>query len=285
MPALLVDIGNSRIKWRIENAAVEAANAGKPSGVLALTDLPQLAQHLRATRMGAPDAVHSSNVAGAEADDALRRAVSDAWGDVVIHPLIPDAARCGVRNGYRDPSQLGSDRWAAMLGAHALAPGRHLLICSFGTATTIDLLLAQDDDDDSVFAGGLILPGFDAMRRALARETARLPMAQGEVVDFALATDDAITSGILAAQAGAVVRALRHARARGARIDRDSGASHPFACLLAGGGAAAMSSQLSDVEAPIHVVPDLVLLGLGEVAREGQRGQGSVHPTLVRGPS
>ena len=299
MRVLLVDIGNSRVKWRFEDSRlgrspqdIEDPGAVSPSGVLSLADLAQLPQRFRAAREPALDMVHLSNVAGADADAALRRAVHACWGDVAIHSVVPGAAQCGVRNGYRDPSQLGPDRWAAMLGAHALAPGRPLLVCSFGTATTIDLLLADVDDHRALFAGGLILPGFEAMRRALARDTARLPLVQGqmkgEIVDFALATDDAIASGIVAAQAGAVMRALRNARARVASKDRETGADRPLACLLAGGGANTMAASLHDAEAQVRVVPDLVLRGLHAIACDVQAGDETLQncpPMLVREPS
>ena len=293
MRVLLIDIGNSRIKWRFvdprhdwpQHDDVEHANPSNQSGTLALIELPRLAQRLRAVHVPGLDAVHLSNVAGTEAEDTLRSAVSASWGGVPVHSLIPNAAQCGVSNGYRDKTQLGPDRWAAMLGAHALAPDRHLLVCSFGTATTIDLLLAEDHAHRASFEGGLILPGFDTMRRALARDTARLPLAQGEVVDFAIGTDDAIASGIAAAQAGAVVHALRKARARAASRDRERGAPRPFACVLAGGGANTMAAYLSDLDVPIHSVPDLVLRGLHAVAHDRHPGDGTGrahNSTLVR---
>ncbi len=312
MRVLLIDIGNSRVKWRVvdphldwpQDDGVQSANSSSAHspgghsrhgcGSLALAELPLLAQHFDAIRDLALDAVHLSNVAGTEAEGVLRRAVSTAWGDVPIHALIPKAVQCGVGNGYRDKTQLGPDRWAALLGAHALLPDRHVLVCSFGTATTIDLLLsgagaASGEATRAWFHGGLILPGFDAMRRSLARDTARLPLAQGEIVDFAIGTDDAIASGIAAAQTGAAMRALHDARVRAAARDRECGAIRPLACVLAGGGANLMAAYLSkprsDLLTPMHVVPDLVLRGLHAIARESicNDDAGRVHPsTLVR---
>ena len=64
------------------------------------------------------------------------------------------AQHAGTDQRYRQPAQLGSDRWAAA-GVCRL-PGAHppFLLASFGTATTIDTV-----GPDNVFAGGLILPG------------------------------------------------------------------------------------------------------------------------------
>ena len=109
----------------------------------------------------------------------------------------------GLTNGYRQPAQLGSDRWASLLGVLSRLPGAHppFLLASFGTATTIDTV-----GPDNVFAGGLILPGPAMMRNALAHGTANLPVADGRVVAYPADTHEAIASGIAAAQAGAVVR-------------------------------------------------------------------------------
>ncbi len=292
MTALLIDIGNSRIKWRIADSRAEwplyddadehdhQAHDADESGSFQLRDVAQLESRFGERRDRAPSVVHLSNVAGAEVEGAMRDAVSAAWGDVPVHSLIPNASQCGVVNGYRDKSQLGPDRWAAMLGAHALFPDRHLLVCGFGTATTIDLMLSDEKDDLASFEGGLILPGFEAMRRMLARDTARLPLAQGEVVDFATCTDDAIASGIVAAQAGAVARSLRYACGRIAAKHRASdelnrlsnslskGNSRPLLCVLAGGGAKSMAAHLDDIDVPMRIVTDLVLRGLHAIARD-----------------
>ena len=268
MPVLLIDIGNSRVKWRMvdpRSADGEEAKDFGESDAVSIDDLSQLAQRFDESREPMLDAAYLSNVAGARVEGAVRNAVLARWGDVAIHSLIPGAAQCGVDNGYRDPAQLGPDRWAALLGAHALLPGQHLLVCNFGTATTIDLLLRQGREGKrALFAGGLILPGFEAMRRALARDTARLPLAQGEVVEFATRTDDAIASGIVAALAGAVTRALDHARKRAVRDAL--GSNRDFSCVLAGGDAKTIAAHLSEVPVPIKIVPDLVLRGLYAVA-------------------
>ncbi len=276
MRVLLIDIGNSRIKWRIVDPRLdrpqhddEAAIASDECGSLALGDMQQIAQRFSAAREPSLAAVHLSNVAGADVEDAMRTAVRAAWGEVLVHALVPNAMQCGVINGYRDKSRLGPDRWAAMLGAHALLPDRDVLVCGFGTATTIDLLLIEGVDGRACFVGGLILPGIEAMRRTLARDTARLPLARGEVVDFAACTADAIASGIVAAQAGAVTRAVRNARIRIAARHREGIAALPFACVLGGGDAKIMAAHLPDIEVPLYIVPDLVLRGLHAVARHG----------------
>ena len=113
---------------------------------------------------------------------------------------------------------------------------------------TIDTLDAQGN-----FLGGLILPGLDLMHRALARDTAGLPFANGHYSPLPRCTDDAIVSGAIEAQAGAIERAF-------ARLAATDG--H---CLLSGGNAALLAAHLS---VPCQVFENLPLEGLRQLATE-----------------
>ena len=113
--------------------------------------------------------------------------------------VTPEA--CGVRNLYQ-PGQLGTDRWAALVGARHLAGARPTVVVNAGTATTIDALDAPGD-----FLGGMILPGLSMMERALRTGTAGLTeVPQGGFSPFPRSTADAITSGTLQATVGAIQR-------------------------------------------------------------------------------
>jgi type III pantothenate kinase len=156
--------------------------------------------------------------------------------------------RAGVVNGYRNPGQLGCDRFAAAIGAHALAPGRDLVVANCGTATTIDAITA-----DGRFLGGMILPGVGLMAASLARNTAQLPqIAQGGKLPdgFADNTDDAILSGCLAAQGGAIEHACRR-----------HGAAE---CILSGGAAPWVAPALG---VRYRQVENIVLIGLHAACR------------------
>ncbi|NDF74787.1 MAG: type III pantothenate kinase, partial [Betaproteobacteria bacterium] len=94
-----------------------------------------------------------------EIDPQIREAVEDAIDrvDGEVDWVVAREFECGVRNGYSDPTRLGADRWAALIGAYALGlvPG---VIVSAGTALTVDMMGA-----DGRFAGGIIVPGFRAL--------------------------------------------------------------------------------------------------------------------------
>jgi len=115
-----------------------------------------------------------------------------------------------------------------------------------GTAVTVEAI-----DTEGRFLGGLILPGVDLMLRSLARETAGLPFAAGQHQAWPQCTDDAIVSGALEAQAGAIERAWQ----RLAAVEKS--------CLISGGNAAQLAKALV---IPHGLVENLPLEGLKVIA-------------------
>lgn len=108
--------------------------------------------------------------------------------------LRSSASACGVRNAYEQPERLGADWWAALIGARGQLVSDCLVVCA-GTATTVERLDASGE-----FRGGRFLPGVDLMRASLARNTAQLPLAEGEFRMAPRNTMDAIVSGCLSWQ-------------------------------------------------------------------------------------
>ena len=280
MNALLVDVGNTRVKWRI----VDLSTPARPAARTAIESLPtsaidDVATSWRALRGVPLGAALYSNVASRRIDAALTAAIEATWGEIPVQRVRPAARRCGVVNGYRDPTQLGSDRWLALIAAHALRPDGSQLVCTFGTATTIDLLVRTGDG--ARFVGGMILPGFDVMRASLSTSTARLAPGvrdrAADTADFAVDTDGAIASGVLGAQVGAVESAIRAARARlGRRNDADT-----LACLLAGGHASQVLPRLAGLDVPVRIESELVLQGLAVLAAD-DASEPSLSITLER---
>lgn len=237
---LLIDAGNTRVKWRLIRA--DDRRRILDEGGLEHERAADLAR--LSTRHGQPAQIVASNVAGAD----LAARITAALAPAHIHWLRSGTQCCGVRNLYDAPAQLGADRWAALIGARHLHPHACLVVTA-GTATTVDLLAANGD-----FLGGLILPGVELMQNALAHGTAQLTRAHGRFSARPRSTVDAIHSGCLQAQAGAVERMFRQI------------ADQPEALCLLGGGAAGSFSEL--LEIPLRRVENLVLLGLAVVATE-----------------
>lgn len=231
-----LDSGNTRIKWGVHDGTAWLAQ-----GAVAQADIVQLAA--LPADWPQPEKVMLANVAGPEA--ARRIAEQLAPWQPGLQEVRSSEWAGGVKNLYRLPERLGVDRWCALVGARALHGGAALVVMA-GTATTIDTLAA-----DGCFAGGDILPGIGLMRRSLAQGTAALPLATGRYESLPRCTEDAIVSGIIEAQAGAVERVF----ARLAGPDR--------LCLISGGHAAEIAEHLA---IPFQLVPNLPLEGLRRLA-------------------
>ncbi|MFO1196890.1 MAG: type III pantothenate kinase [Burkholderiaceae bacterium] len=251
MAYLLVDIGNTFVKWGRyppDGArGVPAAEICSSYGRVLHDELSSLTMMWK--DQPRPDVIVISNVAGTRLRNPLLRAI-EVWPDAPEpHWISSQAEQCGVTNGYLNPRQLGSDRWAAMIGARALVGDRAALVAVCGTATTIDLLSA-----DGEFVGGAIMPGLGLMQRVLHEQTAALPDSQGEYVDYPRQTVDAIASGCAHAQAGAVERLYyQHKR------------HYPdLVCIISGGAARTLGPRLT-IDFRYH--ENLVLEGLYRIAQ------------------
>jgi len=213
MTFLALDIGNTRLKW----AFYAAPNPGATmlaQGAVFLETIGDLADGPWKA-LPAPGSMLGCVVAG----NAVRMRVEEQmepW-DLDPHWVVPSAHDSGISSGYDHPSRLGADRWVALAGARSRVmanvakggPPRPALVVMVGTAVTVDAL-----DADGRFLGGLILPGFGLMLRALEMGTAGLKVPTGEVVDFPTNTSDALMSGGANAIAGAIERQHRRLLAR-----------------------------------------------------------------------
>lgn len=233
-----LDSGNTLVKWGVHDGAswlAQGAIAHSEVGRLGalVADWPQ------------PERVVLANVAGSEAAMRIRRQLTP-WHSV-FHEVKSTACAGGITNFYNIPARLGVDRWCALIGARALVDGVALVVMA-GTATTIDTL-----DESGHFLGGDILPGIGLMQASLANGTAALPFAEGRYAPYPRCTDDAIVSGVIEAQAGAIERVYRRL------------ASEACTCLLSGGYAESIFPHLV---IPCRLAQNLPLEGLRQIARE-----------------
>ena len=245
MSFLAIDIGNTRLKWA-QYASPQPGAALLSQGAVFLEAIDSLADNVWKS-LPHPSSVLGCVVAG----EAVKRRTEEQlelW-DVTPGWVVTSAGACGVTNGYEHPSRLGVDRWTALIGARhrVLARGkpRPALVVMVGTAVTVDAL-----DANGRFLGGLILPGFGLMLRALEMGTAGLKAPTGESVDFPTNTSDALMSGGTDAIAGAVERMHRKLMAR-------TGESP---VLLMSGGAAVKLAPVTDLA--FETVDTLIFEGL-----------------------
>ena len=250
MSFLLIDIGNTFFKWGIysppQTDADMASKRVREYGRELLDEIPMVMGDWR--RLPRPDRIVIASVAGTRVVNPVLRAL-EVWPDAPFaHWISSKAQQCGLTNGYLNPAALGCDRWAAMIGARAIVGERAALVVVCGTATTLDMITP-----DGRFLGGGIMPGLGLMQRALHQNTATLPDAAGDYVDFPRQTIDAIATGCAHAQAGAVERVFSlHQRN-----------FQDMRCILSGGAARSLGPRLA-IE--FTYVENLVLEGLYRIA-------------------
>jgi type III pantothenate kinase len=277
-PFLLIDAGNSRVKWALarapgafehsgvfahpRGAGADAAHepiAREPDAVSGEDSEDAAAQWAALAR---PGGAWISNVAGDGVGAWLAALIEARWPGLPSTFVRASAAQCGVVNGYGTPDRLGSDRWAGLIGARAAYPGEALLIATLGTATTLEALTA-----DGRFVGGMIAPGWSLMMRSLGEHTAQLPTLEDSSVRalvgdalaqrwFATDTRRAITAGSLLAQAGLIERAWR---------ELSEAWGKPVRLVLGGGAAKDVGAVLS---VPHTRHDSLVLSGLALIAAQ-----------------
>lgn len=241
MTVLAVDVGNSRIKWGfhqegewISMGALPRADSSRLASVWA--DNP------------APHRVVGCNVAGEDAGREIDHSV-EVRG-CRMEWVVSQERQCGVINRYDEASQLGADRWAALIAARRRVPGG-CIVLSAGTAVTIDAMTARGE-----FVGGVIMPNPSIMAESLERHTAALKRQPGKFHMLPTNTADAIATGAYLAVGGALNRIEHALRALG---------EPSCEVFMTGGGAADLQPTL---ERTVKLIPNLVLEGLVVIASQ-----------------
>jgi type III pantothenate kinase len=266
---LLLDVGNSRLKWALLRQDYRRGQRLATQGVVELGRLQRSATAWARLleRAGTPEAIHVCNVAGLTVGRQIRAAAARA-GLPAPRFARSRVAAAGVRNGYREPWRLGVDRWVALIGARHEHPGKDICLVGLGTAMTIDLL-----DATGGHHGGSLVPGPRLMIESLLEHTAGIRRrAGGRAADrsfdlafsiatrsaavglFAHDTHAALLAGARHACAALIEQALRAARSQLGRRPR---------LLLAGGAAGAITPLL---HGRYWRQDDLILRGLAVLA-------------------
>lgn len=244
---LLLDIGNTSVKWAIRESGVMS-----PGGCFRHQgeDFKTLARSAW-DGLQAPERVVVSNVAGSDMGDRLIDWALNHWGLTPVFVRVTDKA-FGVTNAYARPTDLGVDRWAALIGAHSTSSGA-LCIVDCGTAITLDFLTK-----DGVHKGGMILPGVDMLERTLLKNTADINLSNDLqfAVPFASGTGDAVHGGATYMVTAAIDRIV---------MDMGVAAGTRPEVIITGGDAKQIQSLLST---STRHAPDLVLKGLAILAGE-----------------
>jgi type III pantothenate kinase len=240
---LLLDLGNSRLKWALDHDGELEIGAAIAHSREGLGDLAPVCAGAATI-----DSAWLSSTAATLAP-ALIAAIEARFGCTPQLFVSPKEA-LGIRSAYDQPQTLGPDRFLAMVGARAQVKGA-FLVADAGTALTLDMV-----DDSGQHLGGLIAPGPLMMREALHRGTAGVRTGPAlRVREFARNTDDAVWSGGCLACVSLIGHAWRHGAL---------GVGGDVELLLAGGAMPALEPLIS---IPHRMLPNLVLDGLAQWAR------------------
>ena len=247
---LLIDIGNTRLKWAYE----EKGQLLFPGNLVHRGAATEQIASFVATLEQVPDSAAALNVAGSDVENVLRHLIHDRFG--IDLQLVRTQPRFGeVINGYSAFEQLGADRWAAIVGAWQLRR-RALCIVDAGTAVTIDLIAGSGRHQ-----GGVIVPGLDLMRSSLLRDTSDIDafarQSSGQLPDGWLGKDtrSAVERGVLLMLCATIDRTVSSMAENNA----------PPHIMLTGGDAPLVGPLLSY---PVEQYPLLVLEGLRRLAAE-----------------
>ncbi|EKO39186.1 MAG: pantothenate kinase, type III [Solidesulfovibrio magneticus str. Maddingley MBC34] len=196
MPALLVDIGNTNIKFGLAETGGLLSSFALPTDRSATPDSLGLA-------LASALPFHGCRPADIEA--AVASSVVPPLNPIIEHAIsrylgvrlrfVPTDIPIPLKNLYGRPHEVGADRLVTAFAGRRAVGAASVIVVDFGTATNFDCV--QDD----AFLGGLICPGLMTSLSGLVSKTAKLPHVALDPGDGALSigrsTTDCINQGFV----------------------------------------------------------------------------------------
>lgn len=249
MNILAIDIGNTNIGFglylegeqdTVESIAGEASEELKDAVVRLWEKIP----FVTLSREGKRDGVIVVSSVHPDRTEQIRQLALQELDEQIR--IVGQDIPLPMPTFVDDPTQVGTDRIVAAAAAHAVCE-HAVVVADIGTAITIDLV-----DENGVFQGGAILPGFQLAGQSLREHTAQLPEVrlQRPTEPYGKNTQDAINCGIYYATIGALEEIVR-------RYAEKIG-TWPQT-ILTGGGSALIREDCQFVD---NHVPHLVLMGI-----------------------
>jgi len=192
---LVVDIGNTLIKFGIFDSNTLLTKFSIPS-LRDYTNEDILAAVGLNLDLPLENAILCSVVP--EIDETVAILIAEKCG--VDARVVRNDQDFGLKIKYEPLSAIGSDRLVNSFAA-TQKYGTPCIVCSFGTATTADVVGVNNE-----FLGGIIAPGMETMAKALHLSASRLPDITIEKPPTIIAnnTVDSIRSGIYFGQMGMI---------------------------------------------------------------------------------
>lgn len=241
--SLELDMGNTRIKWRVQSADKQSLSSGAVFYQEWRSEMNETLQGMHLDR------IRIASVTSETRNNLIVDWCEEEWQLRPEFAVVTNSC-AGVTNGYRDFDCLGIDRWLAVLAAfHQYRQSCVIVDC--GSAITVDLISTT-----GMHLGGYIAPGLGLMRDALGQETNAVKVAgtsltSRNALQPGRSTVDAVNHALLLMVQGLVDTACTQLY----KAD-----SYPEPLVVLTGGDAGTIIHVLNCKARIH--PDLVLDGL-----------------------
>lgn len=193
---LAIDIGNSSIKFGLfEDGTISRRFSIPTKENLSLNKLTAKWEHFIGSRNVKVDSVMVASVVP-EANIHISAFCKTIF---TVEPVFIDSSMLDdMESSYEPPTSTGHDR---LINVYAALKkyGSPVIICSFGTATTIDAA-----NDQGKYLGGIIAPGMLTMSESLHAKASQLPNIDIRPARRVIgnSTESSILSGIYFGQAG-----------------------------------------------------------------------------------
>lgn len=243
-----LDLGNSRLKWRYTDGSAREEGALTNSELDRGPLLPEFAV----------ERIRLASVASQEVVDPVLALCRQRWR-VEPEVAVVQETCAGVRQGYRDRTRLGVDRWLNVVAAYSQMRSPCVVV-SCGTAMTVDLVTAAGEH-----LGGYIVPGLEMMRRALFSGTHAVKLDELGVAENLAPgrdTQQAVSRGLLLMTRGVINDAVASLSAHDRGGDVPRGVNTPLVIFTGGDGERLLPLVAARGSTNVRYLPNLVLDGL-----------------------
>lgn len=249
-PSLLLDIGNSSVKYSLFDGQQKfEALLVKRTSLDALSKLN--------FNFGS---IFFSSVL----DEDSNQVVFDVGHklEIPVFQCKSQHSQYNIINAYKTPTNMGDDRWMAIIGGVTLCglgEKSNILVIDSGSAITCDFVAS------GTHLGGWIAPGIKMLRDTVVTNTKRVFDREHDLNMLALGTDtpECVSNGALAQVSGMIKQAIFIMQQN----------SDQFDIYLSGGDAKNLTEVINQTtliseENSVHYVENLVLVGLARIASE-----------------
>jgi type III pantothenate kinase len=247
MSTLLLDCGNSRVKWMFRTCK------GVKTGAMVLGAEGAIEGLKEELAEECITAIAVASVRSIEASADLVAQLECCFSQKVYIAEVSKSA-CGLTNHYQHTEKLGVDRWLAAIAAFKRL-GKAVVVVDAGSAITVDYV-----DNRGCYEGGFIAPGLGLLCGALQLGTEAVHFSSNyanKEMTAGLSTDEAVARGVLHMATGYIKSASSKLSVQAKQKD--------LTVIITGGDALQL---LSVMEKKYEYIEHLVLEGLNLVFEE-----------------